>query len=51
MESEKEVDLQLRMSTTVISVIFKAAEIGDLRLKEKYALYEVSETMEIGNLW
>lgn len=36
------------MSTTVINVIFRAAEVGFLRLKENYALYEASENLQIG---
>jgi hypothetical protein len=47
-ENEKEVELSVRVSTTVLNVIFKAAEAGDLRLKENHALYEASESLHIG---
>lgn len=41
-------EVQTRETTTVLNIIFKAAEMVDIKLRDNYALYETSESLKIG---
>ena len=47
-ETGKEVEVQVRESTYVSSIIFKVAEAMGIRLRDTHALFEVAEALKIG---